>query len=157
MKADIISTGYIFKGKSTRKWRLFFLIIVLGIYGANFFLKENSVINSFSDVLMLTITLLVLVDSFLFTRVGELEIKEDRLVIKEKSKEEKIIDLTNIEKVCFVKEDRKFYYFQIEKEKMLIDIKDVYVVDFKNKLLTLGLKIKHRNFLDTILIFFSVQ
>ncbi len=111
MKADIIDRGYLLKGKPSKKWRFFSLILII-IYGGCIFFQDNSIANDVVNIFLVLNFLVFFIDSVLFTRSGELEIKDDILIIKEKNKEEKTIDLMNVEEVFLQKKKITFISFK---------------------------------------------
>jgi hypothetical protein len=156
MKADIINTNFIFEHKLFKFWKILFIIYgILLIYhtasgGIEKLYDYESTIKFLSNFFVLTGFLLFFANSFMFSRIGELIIKNNNLII-EKGKLEITIDLNKIDEVTFGKWQKNFYYIKLKNEEICLELKNEELIKFKETFEKFNIKINHRYLVERII------
>lgn len=156
MEFDIINTNHVFNHKIFNFWKIpFFIYGVLLIYytadsGIEKLNNYETTFKIISGFFLISGFLLVLANNFIFSRVGKLIIEKNNLTI-ENGKIKNIIDLNQVKEITFGKEQKDFYNLKINNCKIVIELKNTDLEEFKKTIENFNIEIKHRNFLDRIL------
>jgi len=155
MKTDIIDTNYVFNHRIVKIWRFLLLgygitLIYFTIYSGFDRLHEfEFIVSILSKFFVISGMIIFFANMFWSLRIGQISIKNNELNIKQ-NKSEKIIELTNINKVTFGKDRGNFYYLKVADSDLIIELKKSQIAELKTILSELDITIKHRHFTDRI-------
>ena len=155
MKTDIIDTHYVYNTQIFKVWKilmLFYGMILIYLTTIKGFDRLNEfefIISILSKVFVTSGMLFFFANMFWSIKIGEILIKNDKLII-EQNESEKIIDLNLIDKVVFGKDRGDFYDLKISESDIVIKLSKSQLVKFKKHLTELNIEIKHRYFADRV-------
>lgn len=119
------------------------------IRGFSILNEYHFLISTLSKVFMTSGIVFFFTNIFFFSRIGEIFIEENELIIENK-KSQQTIDLNSIQEITIGKEYRNLYYLKILESNVIIELNKYQIVELKNILTGLNIKIKHRHFTDRI-------
>lgn len=160
MKADIIDTNYVYNHKFYNIWKTIILtygvllIVATAYSGLESLLKYNTIITISSTTIIVSIFIVILINAFLFSRIGQLTIKNETLKV---SINDQIttLDLTTIDEIEFGKHDNKFYSLTVNQKTITVELHTAQLLEFKKTLELYNVKIKHHHFSDKLSHWFS--
>jgi hypothetical protein len=156
MKTDLIDTDYVYNHRIFKIWKeLIFLygtlLIGLTIFdGVETIIKYEFYIILFSHIFWFSGIIMMLLNSKLFLRIGEVSITNKELAFELKDSK-KVIKLNSINQVIFGKEYGKFYYLKIDESELVMELDKNQLKELKNILEELDIEITHRHYTDRIL------
>ena len=160
MKADLIDTDYVYNHRFYNIWKTIvlaygvLLILATGYNGIESLSKYNTIITMTSTCIVAYYFIITLANNFLFSRIGQLTIKDEVLKI---SVDDQIttLDLITIDEIEFGKHDGKFYTVVVKQNTITVELNTTQLLEFKKTLELYNVKIKHHHFSDKLSHWFS--
>lgn len=130
IKTDIINTNYIFEHPYCKIWNTisigygFLLIVLTSKNNFDTLINYKSYISIGSTIVFSSYILLMLVNFFLFTRVGTFSINDEEIHITHDDDDvSKVFKVSNVKSFAIENTSKKFYAIKIDDYNLTIELK----------------------------------